>query len=130
MLLYLHPPPSGFIAPSQTELPPPIYFHEPLLERKIDRLSIVSSINGHSLPPNGHAPLDNVHGPLPNGNAKVSNGHTPSQTAPTRSYDPGGSEIKPSDWVWVRLTQTRRVSAEGWWQNVREIELEFEDPDM
>lgn len=32
----------------------------------------------------------------------------------------------PPDWGWATLTKNKRVTAEGWFQDVREFELELE----
>lgn len=141
MIPYLPPPPAEFVPPSSSSLTTPIYSLDHLFEPKIQRLSISATINGNGPHANGHEPVidGGSHmngGPYTNGRVRtngelsLSNGQTPSQTVPTRPNDPGGSDIKPSDWVWARLTRNRRVTNEGWWQNVREMELEFEDRDL
>ena len=122
MLPYLPPPPVDFVPSPRTYLPPPIYRLEPVCEPKIDCLSLSPSTNGYSLPLEPLAVLSNGH--------SGANGHVLGQSAPTRSTDPGGNESKPSDWVWASMTENRRVTPEEWWQNVREIELEFEDRSM
>jgi len=108
MLPYLPPPSPNFTSSPPTVLPPPIYALEPVSEPNIDCLSLKALTNGHT----------------------PTNGHAPSQAAPTRTTDPGGSETKPDDWIWARLTRNKRVTPEDWRQNVREIELELEDPDL
>ena len=35
----------------------------------------------------------------------------------------------PPDWGWATLANNKRVTAEGWWQDVREIDLATE-PDV
>ena len=51
--------------------------------------------------------------------------------APTRMEDAlngvNQDDGKPQDWIWARLARNRRVTKEGWWQDVRDIELEIED---
>lgn len=142
MLPYLPAPPVNFTPPVTTALPPPMYSLVPVNELELQHLKISTSSNGHSLKSNGDSRQANwrlpcsVNGHSSTANGHVNectvgsrpvNGHAPAQTAPTRSKDPGGDGSKPSDWVWARLTQNRRVTSEDWWQNVREIELELED---
>ena len=61
-------------------------------------------------------------------NAKVA------QLAPARAVDQAhgaaSTDLKPDDWFWARLTKNKRVTKEGWWQDVREIEFEIEDTDL
>ncbi|OCF33987.1 NADPH-ferrihemoprotein reductase [Kwoniella heveanensis BCC8398] len=40
-----------------------------------------------------------------------------------------GLPSKPDDWVWATLRKNERVTNKDWWQDVREIELEFDDPE-
>ncbi|WVQ68745.1 NADPH-dependent diflavin oxidoreductase 1 [Kwoniella botswanensis] len=65
--------------------------------------------------------------------SSLPNGHTASE-APTRVADvlhhESNGVIKPDDWVWATLRKNKRVTKEDWWQDVREIELEFEDEDV
>ncbi|KIR34939.1 NADPH-ferrihemoprotein reductase [Cryptococcus deuterogattii MMRL2647] len=61
--------------------------------------------------------------PIPNG-----------KPAPVRVEDQARdkastSRIKPDDWVWATLKKNIRITSKDWWQDVREIELEFDDPD-
>lgn len=61
--------------------------------------------------------------PIPNG-----------RPAPVRVEDQARdkastSRIKPDDWVWATLKKNIRITSKDWWQDVREIELEFDDPD-
>jgi sulfite reductase alpha subunit-like flavoprotein len=55
----------------------------------------------------------------------------PPQSAPPRNADEAkGHEVgllKPHDWSWATLIRNTRITAKDWWQDVREIELEFED---
>jgi sulfite reductase alpha subunit-like flavoprotein len=55
----------------------------------------------------------------------------PPQSAPPRNVDEAnGSELellKPQDWTWTKLVKNTRITAENWWQDVREIELDLED---
>ena len=121
MLPYLPPPHLDYIPPLPTSLPPPIYSLEPEDESKFACLSL-------SPPTNGHSSHDTGQTRKTNGRTLIADGVAGSQTAPTRAIDPGGDDTKPSDWTWAHLTRNTRVTAEGWWQKVREIELEFEDP--
>ena len=125
MLPYL-PPHLDHIPPLPTSLPPPIYSLEPAIEPRLECLSLSPSINGYSSHAIGQ--IRKMNGQ--NGQTSIVNGDAAFQTAPTRAIDPGGDDTKPSDWTWARLTRNHRVTAEGWWQDVREIELEFEDPSM
>ncbi|WVW78975.1 NADPH-dependent diflavin oxidoreductase 1 [Kwoniella bestiolae CBS 10118] len=100
-----------YVPISSTELPPPIYSLTPIatsskrtngdLDIPLDGLSISSTPNGHST------------------------------SAPTRVEDTLRDEddglVKPDDWVWATLRKNERVTKGDWWQDVREIELEFED---
>jgi hypothetical protein len=64
--------------------------------------------------------------------ARGSNGQhgAGSEVAPVRVEDAlhdNAHEVwKPDDWGWAVLRDRRRVTQEGWWQDVREIELEME----
>ncbi|KAK6904242.1 NADPH-dependent diflavin oxidoreductase 1 [Kwoniella mangroviensis CBS 8507] len=64
--------------------------------------------------------------------SSIPNGHTACE-APTRVEDALHHEsngvIKPDDWVWATMRKNERVTKEDWWQDVREIELEFDDED-
>ena len=55
----------------------------------------------------------------------------PPQSAPPRNVDEAnGTELellKPHDWTWATLGKNTRITAEDWWQDVREIELDLED---
>ncbi|KAK4685770.1 hypothetical protein P7C73_g4378, partial [Tremellales sp. Uapishka_1] len=42
----------------------------------------------------------------------------------------GECSYKPDDWVWARSTKNTRVTREDWWQDVREVEFEFESADI
>lgn len=88
-----------------TDLPPPMYSLSPasdhhLLETELNGLHLNSGTNGHSVPPRVED--------IPVGHDRL-------------------TWTKPADWVWAKLTKNERVTGEGWWQDVREIELEFED---
>jgi hypothetical protein len=37
-------------------------------------------------------------------------------------------EVMEEGTTWARLRKNKRVTPEDWWQDVREIELEIEDP--
>lgn len=43
------------------------------------------------------------------------------------SFQDGDDVLEPG-WVWTTLKRNKRVTAEGWFQDVREIELELEEP--
>ena len=53
------------------------------------------------------------------------------EPAPSRVVDEtngvASSSTKPDDWMWATLTRNKRVTKEGWYQDVREIELDIED---
>lgn len=104
MLPHLPPPHTTFEPISTTSLPPPIF--------ALDYSS--PSLNGLSLDERA------------NGKA--------AQVAPARIVDQAhgaaSTDLKPDDWSWARLTKNKRVTKEGWWQDVREIELEIEDTDL
>jgi sulfite reductase alpha subunit-like flavoprotein len=84
---------------ASTALPPPIYALEPA-GRELE-----SGLAGLSL----DAPKKN------NGNGTpVAANRAPAVYA-------------PKGWKWATLVQSRRVTAKGWWQDVREFELELDD---
>lgn len=109
-MLPLLPTIAGFVEPiPSTSLPPPLYamdYQQPL-NGTFDKLKLYS--NGVDTP-------------------------TPPQSAPARKGDQdnghGSQPLKPDDWIWANLVKNRRVTAEDWWQDVREIELELEDEEM
>ncbi|ORY24115.1 putative NADPH-ferrihemo protein reductase [Naematelia encephala] len=61
----------------------------------------------------------------------ISSDSPSTQAVPARAKDTTNGHShepsKPDDWYWTRLTRNSRVTQEGWWQDVREIELEYED---
>jgi len=57
------------------------------------------------------------------------NGHRNAEAGPSRIRK-AEPTWKRDDWVWATLKKNRRVTKEDWWQDVREIEFEFEDPDL
>lgn len=105
-MLPLLPAVPGFIEPTpSTDLPLSLYSMDyQSLNGTFDRLKLHS--NGADTP-------------------------TPPQSAPARKVDQvnghGSEPIKPDDWIWARLVKNQRVTADGWWQDVREIELQLED---
>jgi hypothetical protein len=111
MLPYL-PVIEGFVPSPNTSLPPPIYRLEPVepvTNGALEKLSVSKS-----------------------GNKSTTNGQIP---APLRAIDelnghndPGG--WKPDDWIWAKLVENKRMTQDGWWQDVREIELEIDDPTL
>ncbi|WVO15705.1 NADPH-dependent diflavin oxidoreductase 1 [Cryptococcus depauperatus] len=106
-LPYLPPTRPGPSEISAMDLPPPIYRLKPVKENlaediSFDRLSLSTTSNGHST------------------------------TAPARIIDQGENRMlrqtrELNDWTWVTLKKHNRVTSQGWWQDVREIELELED---
>ncbi|WVR04245.1 NADPH-dependent diflavin oxidoreductase 1 [Kwoniella sp. DSM 27419] len=110
---YLPDAPSSSAPRSSTDLPPPIYH--------------VTSPASGSKAVQEEIPLDRLSlSPPPNGTPQT-------RAAPTRVEDEVHHQarglIKPDDWVWATLRRNQRVTEAQWWQDVREIELEFEDPD-
>lgn len=100
----------------------------------IYHIDFSGSENGHGsrkVEADGLGDLDKlnirVNGEKPNGFKEVE-----SEVAPVRVEDAlegKAHEVwKPDDWVWATLLKNERVTKEGWWQDVREIELDFEDP--
>lgn len=90
-----------------TALPPPIYHLEPVeAVPDLSSLNVSNSTNGTAQPgktassPNGHAET--------------------AITVPT-SYAPAG-------WSWATLRRNERVTARGWFQDTRAVELEPDDP--
>jgi sulfite reductase alpha subunit-like flavoprotein len=63
----------------------------------------------------------------PNGDAEGVQG----SIAPVRVEDAIHGQahemLKPDDWVWATLKRKERVTTQGWWQDVRQLELELED---
>lgn len=106
-----------------TDLPPPLYSlrpsrdHHDLIE-DIGGLDLNEGRNGQAVPSRvedgedtfNHHPNGRLNG---NGNGDA----------------PPSSWTVPKDWTWARLSRNHRTTGEGWWQDVREIELEFEDQD-
>jgi hypothetical protein len=93
---------------SNTSLPPPIYSIDPLpvpLTEHVRHLSVSPS-------------KSDSHISVPLRAIDEINGHD----------DPGGG--KPDDWIWARLSSTRRVTKGDWFQDVREFELEIGDPKL
>lgn len=93
-----------------TVLPPPIY--------KISPASTSKSVE-HDL----SLEYLSISSPVPNG-----------KPAPVRVEDQARDKVstsrtKPDDWVWATFKKNTRITSKGWWQDVREIELEFDDPD-
>ena len=99
MMLPHLPVEPGLIDYGPTDIPPPIYSLEPCVDVALGSLKL----NGHS---NGvkrsHRGTESVNG------------------------DSDTQGWKPKDWVWAKMTTKRRVTPEDWWQDVREIELEFD----
>ena len=105
-MLPLLPAVPGFSEPlPSTELPPPLY--------RMDYQSLDGTFDKLKLHNNG-------------GDAS-----TPPQSAPSRKVDQlnghGDEALKADDWIWARLVKNERVTADGWWQDVRGIELDVED---
>lgn len=93
-----------------TVLPPPIY--------KISPASTSKSVE-HDL----SLEYLSISSPVPNG-----------KPAPVRVEDQARDKVstsrtKPDDWVWATFKKNTRITSKDWWQDVREIELEFDDPD-
>lgn len=95
----------GFSTRSVIDIPPPLYSMEPVsLNGTFDKLRLHSNGTDTDMPP---------------------------QSAPPRQADEANGHelelLKPHDWSWARLVRNTRITAKDWWQDVREIELEFED---
>lgn len=108
-MLPLLPPVPGYLEPlPSTDLPPPLYTMDfQHLNGTFDKLRLHSNGADTSTPP---------------------------QSAPSRKADQingnGVAALKPDDWIWAKLVKNQRVTADGWWQDVREIQLDIEDEDM
>lgn len=101
---YLPGPCSPPLAAS--DLPPPIYRLEPVSDIEAALGSV--SIDGDSGP---------CYADIPD---KYRDENPIVSAARARVYHPPG-------WGWAVLGKNRRVTAQGWFQDVREIELELED---
>lgn len=75
--------------------------------------------------------LDEEGRPKRNGGSNGDKEGVEGSIAPVRVEDATRGQahevLKPDDWVWATLQRKERVTAEGWWQDVRELELELED---
>ncbi|WVQ97522.1 NADPH-dependent diflavin oxidoreductase 1 [Kwoniella sp. CBS 9459] len=114
---HLPGPSASFVPLKPVDLPPPIFS--------------VRSAPGPARNGNGHTGED-LH--LERLSISPSNGDRTS--APVRQEDRArhhdyvnGLPSKPDDWVWATLKKNERVTKQDWWQDVREIELEFDDPE-
>ncbi|WVQ83849.1 NADPH-dependent diflavin oxidoreductase 1 [Cryptococcus sp. DSM 104549] len=58
------------------------------------------------------------------------NGHAAPSIADVIKKGSQCTREKPDNWVWATLRKNSRVTKEDWWQDVREIELEFEDDNV
>lgn len=100
MVPHLPPISDDFDVQPSTSLPPPIFAFD-YVSPSFDSLRVSEQADSHD------------------------------QVAPSRAADEmdgvGSSSMKPDDWMWSRLTRNKRVTKDGWWQDVREIELEIED---
>jgi hypothetical protein len=61
------------------------------------------------------------------GETNCSDAETASSRVVDQMHGVGSSSSKPDDWMWATLTRNKRVTKEGWYQDVREIELQIED---
>ncbi|WVQ75346.1 NADPH-dependent diflavin oxidoreductase 1 [Cryptococcus sp. DSM 104548] len=107
---YLPPAKLNITSPlPTTELPPPIY-----------------ALTKHNRPPTDDLDLGRLSiSPTPNGTSAA-----PTRQEDKRKGNASISRVKPDDWVWATLKKNERVTSDDWWQDVREIELEFEDEDV
>lgn len=118
---YLQPPSIGSQERDRNDLGEPIYRIEFLesedggAQRRIDD-ELPRRLNGIHM--NGFSQGE--------GNA--------SEVVPVRREDglqsSRSSIWKPDDWGWATLRSMKRVTKQDWWQDVREIELELDDPDQ
>lgn len=100
MLPLLPPPSPNFTPVPTTSLPAPIFdldFSAP----NLSKLSLADLPNGQDYTKAPSRVVDESHGAA-------------------------SSDLKPDDWSWARLTRNNRVTKDGWWQDVREIEFEIE----
>jgi hypothetical protein len=106
MLPYLPSPSPCFQPFGPTSIPPPLY-----------ELCEVPGANGNTV----HAleEGDAVDTVLPDRTARLS-------LADDRLRD--RQEVMEEGTTWARLRKNKRVTPEDWWQDVREIEFEIEDP--
>lgn len=97
------------------EVPPPLYRLESLSGGAIAE-GLEADLHGLAVSP-----------------ARSNGYHT---TAPLRREDhlnpkQNGSAVwKPPNWGWAKLVKIERVTAEDWWQDVRQIELEVHDAEL
>jgi sulfite reductase alpha subunit-like flavoprotein len=95
----------GFTTRSVLDIPPPLYTMEPAsLDGTFNKLRLHSNGTDASTPPQSAPPP----------NADEANGHE-------------AGLLKPHNWSWATLVRNTRITKKDWWQDVREIELEFED---
>ncbi len=101
-----------------TALPPPIYTlrtEESTVDTLIDHLDLSTEPK-----PNGLEPTA----------ANAEAGPSRPGRRGSQGYEPNGlgkQTRKADGWTWARLRKNERVTKTGWWQDVREIELEFEE---
>lgn len=57
-----------------------------------------------------------------------SNGHATAETKQVGDSLEDDDDVLEPGWLWTKLKRNKRVTAEGWFQDVREIQLEMEQP--
>lgn len=57
-----------------------------------------------------------------------SNGHVTAEKKQVGDSLEDGDDVLEPGWMWTRLKRNKTVTAEGWFQDVREIHLEMEQP--
>jgi hypothetical protein len=57
-----------------------------------------------------------------------SNGQATAETKQVGDSLEDDDDVLEPGWVWTRLKRNKRVTAEAWFQDVREIQLEMEQP--
>ncbi|EIW68114.1 NADPH-ferrihemoprotein reductase [Tremella mesenterica] len=107
-------------------LPPPLYILEPALSARMSNLDLNS--DQHSTQSQQQPPSSHSHSKAVNGHVAGPVREIDSNGVKSRSKSVGEEEIwKPPGWFWAKLTKNTKVTKEGWWQDVREIEFDLED---
>lgn len=113
MLPYLPPPPPDFAVHSTTDLPPPLYSLAPAK----------TSQSGLEVATNGDAVVDQV-----TERAQGLHSEQDGTSLVPSGQNGSGHAIMEAGTTWAVMRKNQRMTPEGWWQDVREIELDLEDP--